>query len=708
MKQILQDFRSGNTSIEECPAPLVKNNSIKILTRTSLISAGTERMLINFSKGSYIEKAKQQPEKVKQVIDKISTDGLLTTYESIKSKLDQPIALGYSNVGVIDEVAEGITNFKVGDRVVSNGPHADVVVVNKNLCALIPDNVDDNSAAFTVVGSIALQGIRLANPNIGENYVVFGVGLIGLITVQLLKANGCNVLAIDFDNKKLDLAKQYGAKICNPDEDDVVSSSNLFTQNCGSDGVIITASTDSNDVIKQAAQISRKRGKIVLVGVVGLNIDRNDFYEKELTFQVSCSYGPGRYDPYYEEKGHDYPYAFVRWTEQRNFEAILEMLSSGIIDFNALISKSFLFEDSIEAYNYLHDTKDALGIIIIYTSEGEKRKNESVKINNKSFTGTSPVFGFIGCGNYASRVLIPSFLKLKAQLHTISSQGGVSSKIYSKKFNFAYSTSNTTNLLSNDEINTIVITTRHNTHSSFVVEALKNDKNVWVEKPLSLNMDELNNVIKTYEACQKDKSKNSPQLMIGFNRRFAPHVKKIKKLLSSKDYEKKSILITVNAGYLPSDHWVQDKAIGGGRILGEAWHFIDLIRFIGDSKIPSIHTNKIDSAANLDDNVSISISLENGSIGTILYLSNGASNFPKEQVEIFSNGKILKLDNYKTLYGYGWKNFRKMSLFKQDKGQDACVKAFMNAIKNGETCIHPDEIFEVSRWSIEAAKLAQQ
>ena len=234
MKQILQDFRSGNTSIEECPAPLVKNNSIKILTRTSLISAGTERMLINFSKGSYIEKAKQQPEKVKQVIDKISTDGLLTTYESIKSKLDQPIALGYSNVGVIDEVAEGITNFKVGDRVVSNGPHADVVVVNKNLCALIPDNVDDNSAAFTVVGSIALQGIRLANPNIGENYVVFGVGLIGLITVQLLKANGCNVLAIDFDNKKLDLAKQYGAKICNPDEDDVVSSSNLFTQNCGS------------------------------------------------------------------------------------------------------------------------------------------------------------------------------------------------------------------------------------------------------------------------------------------------------------------------------------------------------------------------------------------------------------------------------------------------------------------------------------------
>ena len=383
MKQILQDFRSGKTSIEECPAPLVKNNSIKILTRTSLISAGTERMLINFSKGSYIEKAKQQPEKVKQVIDKISTDGLLTTYESIKSKLDQPIALGYSNEGVIDEVAEGITNFKVGDRVVSNGPHADVVVVNKNLCALIPDNVDDNSAAFTVVGSIALQGIRLANPNIGENYVVFGVGLIGLITVQLLKANGCNVLAIDFDNKKLDIAKQYGAKICNPDEDDVVSSSNLFTQNCGSDGVIITASTDSNDVIKQAAQISRKRGKIVLVGVVGLNIDRNDFYEKELTFQVSCSYGPGRYDPYYEEKGHDYPYAFVRWTEQRNFEAILEMLSSGIIDFNALISKSFLFEDSIEAYNYLHDTKDALGIIIIYTSEGEKRKNESVKINNK-------------------------------------------------------------------------------------------------------------------------------------------------------------------------------------------------------------------------------------------------------------------------------------------------------------------------------------
>lgn len=708
MKQILQNFRSGETSIEECPAPSIKKNSLKILTRKSLISAGTERMLVNFSKSSYFEKAKQQPEKVKQVINKISTDGILTTYDSVKSKLDEPIALGYSNVGVIDELPEGITDFKVGDRVVSNGPHADLVVVNKNLCAIIPDNVDDDAAAFTVVGSIALQGLRLSNPNIGENYVVFGVGLIGLITVQLLKANGCNVLAIDFDNKKLDLAKQYGAKICNPNEDDIVSASNSFSLNRGSDGVIITASTQSNDVIKQAAHISRKRGKIILVGVVGLDIDRDDFYEKELTFQVSCSYGPGRYDSFYEEKGHDYPYAFVRWTEQRNFEAILSMLSSGTINFKGLISKSFLFEDAVDAYDYLNKSKDALGIIINYTSDENNRKKESVQINNNSFIKTDPIIGFIGCGNYASRVLIPAFKKSNAQLHTISSQGGVSSKINSKKYNFAYSTSNTKALLKNNEINTVVVTTRHNSHSSFVIKALKNNKNVWVEKPLSLTADELDDVIKVYKSCQKDDSRKSPQLMIGFNRRFAPHIRKIKSLLSSKDYEKKSILITVNAGKIPSDNWIQDKAVGGGRILGEGCHFIDLIRFIGGSKITSVSTNKMDCIENLNDNVSISVRLENGSIGTILYLSNGASSYQKEQVEIFTNGKVLKLDNYKTLYGYGWKNFRKMSLFKQDKGQNACVQEFVNSIKSGKACIHPDDIFEVSKWSIEASKSAQQ
>ena len=708
MKQILQNFRSGETSIEECPAPSLKKNSLKILSRKSLISAGTERMLVNFSKSSYFEKARQQPEKVKQVINKISTDGVLTTYESVKSKLDEPISLGYSNVGVIDELPEGIVDFKVGDRVVSNGPHADLVVVNKNLCAIIPDNVDDESAVFTVVGSIALQGLRLSNPNIGENYVVFGVGLIGLITVQLLKANGCNVLAIDFDNKKLDIAKQYGAKICNPNEDDIVSASNSFSQNHGSDGVIITASTQSNDVIKQAAHISRKRGKIILVGVVGLDIDRDDFYEKELTFQVSCSYGPGRYDSSYEEKGHDYPYAFVRWTEQRNFEAILSMLSSGTINFKGLISKSFLFEDALAAYDYLNESKDVLGIIINYTSDENSRKKESVQINNNSFTKTDPIIGFIGCGNYASRVLIPAFKKSNAQLHTISSQGGVSSKINSKKYNFAYSTSNTNALLKNNEINTVVVTTRHNSHSSLVIKALKNNKNVWVEKPLSLTTDELDNVIKVYKSCQRDDSGKSPQLMIGFNRRFAPHIKKIKSLLSSRDYEKKSILVTVNAGKIPSDHWTQDKVIGGGRILGEGCHFIDLIRFIGGSKITSVSTNKMDCIENLDDNVSISVRLENGSIGTILYLSNGASSYQKEQVEVFTNGKVLKLDNYKTLYGYGWKNFKKMSLLKQDKGQNACVQEFINSIKNGEPCIHPDDIFEVSKWSIEASKSAQQ
>lgn len=438
MKQLLQDLNTGLVTLTECPAPILQKDSLKISTNASLISAGTERMLADFAKASYIDKARQQPEKVKMVLDKISSDGLLTTVDAVRSKLSQPMPLGYSNVGVVHESSNHKSNFQIGDRVVSNGSHADVVVVKEHLCARIPDNVDDDSAVFTVIGSIALQGVRLAKPTIGECFVVSGVGLVGLLTVQILKANGCEVLAVDYDQDKLKLASQFGAQTCNLSQDqDILGISKSFSHGRGVDGVIIAAASKSNDVIKQAAQISRKRGRVILVGVVGLNLDRNDFYEKEITFQVSCSYGPGRYDPSYEEGGNDYPIAFVRWTEQRNFEAFLRLLANKSIDVKPLISAIFNFSDASDAYEELTENRSALGILLDYGSNESDRMNSSIALEkNYQFNSNQPVLGFIGAGNYASRVLIPAFKKNGGQLHTLVSANGVNSSFFGKKENF--------------------------------------------------------------------------------------------------------------------------------------------------------------------------------------------------------------------------------------------------------------------------------
>jgi len=420
MKQILQDLAKGATTVVHAPTPAVSSGHLLINTTCSLISAGTERMLVDFGKASLIDKARQQPEKVKMVLEKVQTDGLLTTVDAVRSKLGQPLPLGYCNVGVVSQVGRGAEQFKPGDRVLSNGPHADVVRVPKNLCAKIPDNVSDEAAAFTVVASIGLQGIRLVAPTLGESVVVTGVGLIGLLTVQLLRAQGCRVLAIDFDQRKLELAKQFGAEICNPGTgEDPVAAGMAFSRGNGVDAVIITASTKSNDPVTQAARMSRKRGRIVLVGVTGLELNRADFYEKELSFQVSCSYGPGRYEPDYEQKGMDYPLPFVRWTEQRNFEAVLDMLAAGALNVEALITHRFIFENAADAYAVLTDDKSALGILLKYPSEFAERHVKSVALKATSFTAGQPVLGFIGAGNYASRVLIPAFKAAGAQLHTL-------------------------------------------------------------------------------------------------------------------------------------------------------------------------------------------------------------------------------------------------------------------------------------------------
>ncbi|WP_019026745.1 bi-domain-containing oxidoreductase [Colwellia piezophila] len=707
MKQILQDMAKGGSSIVEAPSPQTTKGHLVIDTATTLISAGTERMLVDFGKANFIDKARAQPDKVKMVLEKMQTDGVMTTIEAVKSKLAQPLPLGYCNVGTVQSVGKGADYFKVGDRVVSNGPHADVVRVAKNLVAKIPDNVSVEEASFTVVASIGLQGIRLAKPTMGECFVVTGVGLIGLLTVQMLRAQGCRVLAIDFDQSKLDLAKQFGAVTCNPGKgEDPVAVGMAFSRGVGVDGVIITASTKSNDPVTQAARMSRKRGRIILVGVIGLELSRADFYEKELTFQVSCSYGPGRYDSNYEEQGNDYPLAFVRWTQQRNFEAILDMMSGGQIDVKPLISHRFKFENASDAYDLLTSDKSALGILLQFESDVASRHETTIKLNSvANYEGNEPVVGFIGAGNYASRVLIPAFKEAGAKLHCISTSGGINGAIHGEKAGFTEATTDTQSMIENQAINTIAIVTRHNSHAYFVQEALKAGKNVFVEKPLAITSEELAEVKSAYEkAIEADKP---PKLMVGFNRRFSPHIQKMKTLLDPIK-EPKSFIMTMNAGCIPADHWTQDNEVGGGRIIGEACHFIDLMRYLAGSEITSVQARRMGDTNTVEvteDKAAIILGFADGSFGTIHYFANGAASFPKERIEVFTAGKVLQLDNFVKLKGFGWKGFKKMNLWKQDKGQKLCSKLFLDSIKNGTASpISAEEIFEVARISIDIAE----
>ncbi|RJQ78886.1 MAG: dehydrogenase [Desulfobacteraceae bacterium] len=706
MKQLLQDLSNGQTYVINAPAPDSSPGTLLINSNVSLVSAGTERMVVDFGKANMIDKARQQPEKVKLVLEKAKTDGLMTTFEAVRSKLGQPIPLGYSNVGVVSEVGAGVEGFKPGDRVVCNGRHADVVRVAKNLCARIPDNVDDETAAFTIVASIGLQGIRLANPTLGEGVAVFGAGLIGLLTIQMLRAQGCRVLAVDIDDNKLSLARRFGAETCNSNMgEDPVAAGKAFSHGNGVDAVIITASTKSNDPVTHAARMSRKRGRIVLVGVTGLELNRSDFYEKELSFQVSCSYGPGRYDGDYEEKGHDYPLGFVRWTEKRNFEAVLEMMSERRLDVSALISHRFTFDDAAAAYETLSKEKNVLGVLLRYQESFETRHAKSVTLREApQFSAQKPVISFIGAGNYASRVLIPAFKNCGAQLHTLVTSGGTSGVFHGRKAGFVQASTDMQAMLANSAVNTVVIVTQHNTHARFVVKALEAGKNVFVEKPLAITCDELNQVEHAYRNAHSGAT--GPLLMVGFNRRFSPQVEKMKTLLCNIQ-EPKSFIMTMNAGYIPDDHWVQDMKIGGGRIIGEACHYIDLMRFLAGSEIISVQARRIGNAKGLkvtEDKATILLGFSDGSFGSIHYLANGHKGFPKERVEVFSAGRILQLDNFRTLKGFGWPGFRKMKLWRQDKGQATCPSVFIKAIEEGRSSPIPaQEIFEVARVTLEVS-----
>jgi len=695
MKQIIQNLKKGDTILEEVPVPKVSSGSVLIKTTRSLVSLGTERMLVDFGKANFIDKARQQPDKVKGVLNKVKTDGLKTTIDAVLNKLGQPLPLGYCNVGEVVAVGNGVSEFKIGDRVASNGNHAEFVCIPKNLVVRIPENVTDDEATFTVIGAIGLQGIRLLKPTFGETIVVVGLGLIGLVTAELLLANGCNVIGFDFDSKKVAIAKEKGIIAINPAEGtDQVKFVENYTNGIGADGVIITASNKSNEIISQSSNMCRKRGRIVLVGVIGLNISRADFFKKEITFQVSCSYGPGRYDENYEQKGQDYPIGHVRWTEKRNFEAVLNAISKKVLNVEPLITERVSLNDYNVIYGNMNNP-NSIASILIYDNDAEQKS--VVNIIEKSFEGQKGVLGIVGAGNFTSSAILPNLKKIGADIKYIASSGGLTSTIMAKKYGISNSTSDYQEILKDTDIDLLLITTRHNMHAPMVLEAMRAGKSVFVEKPLAIKETELEEIIATYK-------ESNVNVSVGFNRRFAPLAEKMKSLLGSNETPI-NIVATMNAGAIPADVWVHDMAIGGGRILGEACHYIDLCTYLSGSKVVDVCMNALGvNPQENTDNVSILLKYKNGSNAVINYFANGSKSYAKERVEVFSQERTLVMDNWRRLVGYGFKGFSK-ARSRQDKGHFNQFEALLKQQKNGGEPIIPfDEIVNTTRASFATIK----
>lgn len=701
MKQILQNLRDGSVDAIDVPAPALSAATVRVRTSVSVISPGTERMLVEFGSASLIGKARSQPERVRQVLEKIRTDGLTPTLDAVFRRLDEPIPLGYSNVGEVSEVGRDASGLAVGDRVVSNGPHAEVVAVPANLAARIPDAVDDESAGFAVLGSIALNGIRLLSPTLGETFVVYGLGLLGQLAVQLLRAHGCRVLAIEPNADRCELARSFGADtFCNAGDASATAFVESATDGNGADGVLITASAKTDAIAHEAAVMCRKKGRIVLVGVVGLSLNRADFYEKELSFQVACSYGPGRYDPTYENLGQDYPEPWVRWTVRRNLEAVLGAIEAGSLDVKPLISARFPFEKAREAYAQILNDPATLGAVLEYP-RGQAALDAAVQLK-PSPAAASPAsaggVGLIGAGLFTRATLAPALAAADANVRKIASAGGVSAADIGRKIGAAEATTDYRSILSDDAIDVVFITTRHDLHARLVVEALDAGKHVFVEKPLALDPSELARV---REAKERNPDR---QLLVGFNRRFAPHSIRVRELLSGRS-EPVAIRMLVNAGAIPADSWVQDPDIGGGRIIGEACHFIDLARFLAGASITA--TNSVSfsgrSAALDGDKTAIQLSFADGSIASIDYLANGHRSYPKETIEVFSEGRILVIDNWRRLRSHGWKGVPRMWK-SQDKGHETEIQLFLERVRSGGDPLIPlDELIEVTESSFAAA-----
>jgi predicted dehydrogenase/threonine dehydrogenase-like Zn-dependent dehydrogenase len=705
MKQILQHLRSGRIEVADIPAPGALAGHLLIRTRASLVSSGSERTIVEFARASLLAKARSEPERVRQVLDKIRTDGLMPTLEAVFSRLDEPMPLGYCNAGVVLDTGSGVEGMRPGDRVVSNGPHAEIVCVPKNLCAAIPDGVDDEAAAFTVLGAVALQGVRLLAPTLGESVAVVGLGLVGLIAVQLLRASGCRVLGIDPDPDRRALALSFGAEAVAGGSDARATGHAALTlsRGRGMDAVLIAASAKGNEIVQLAASMCRKRGRVVLTGVVGLELDRRVFYEKELTFQVSCSYGPGRYDPRYEEDGEDYPVPYVRWTAQRNFEAFLDALRDRRVSVAPLVGRRAAIADAPSVYADLSSSarSGAPGIVLTYPWDGDATV---VVVALKSALAAAAQgtvrAGVIGAGQFARGVLLPALRASGVDLVSIASQSGVAARHLGRKFGFQEITTDVPAMLAQPSINTVFILTRHDSHASLVAAALRAGKHVFVEKPLALTPDQLEEVLAAYRGA------GDRHLLVGFNRGFAPLVLRMLEALRSRSGPA-SIVATINAGALPPAHWLHDPRVGGGRILGEACHWIDLMLQLVGAPAVSVdaHATGTRTDKGADPGTSLFLTFADGSLGVLHYLTSGHRSFPKERIEVFFDGRVLSLQNFLRLEGHGIPGLRRVRLWRQDKGHRAEVAQFVDRIRRGgEPLIPIERLDQVTRIGFAAVE----
>jgi predicted dehydrogenase/threonine dehydrogenase-like Zn-dependent dehydrogenase len=681
VKQILQNLKTGAVSVTDVPAPVVRPGFVLVRTSASLISAGTERMTVETGQKSLMGRAFEQPALVKQVIQKARTEGVLNTIDAVRSKLESLVALGYSAAGTVMEAGAGVTEFRQGDRVACAGvgyaSHAEVLAVPKNLCVRVPAPVSFDAAAFGTLGAIALQGVRLTEPTLGEAVVVIGLGLIGQLAVQLLKANGCRVFGVDLDPTKIELARRFGADAgCAPD-DEAQRQVREWSRGRGADAVLITAATSSNQPVELAGEISRPKGRVVVVGAVGLNIPRKPYYDRELTFRISMSYGPGRYDPEYEERGHDYPVGYVRWTEGRNIEAFLDLLADGRVDVEPLITHRFKLAESERAYELITGDEPYLGVVLQYDTERELEPR--IPLAAKTSAPAAAVrLGLIGAGGYAKAMLLPNFKAAGAEFQSIATASGVTARAVGEQQGFRSCVSSAEEVIDDENTNLIVIATRHDVHAKLAQKSLERGRHVFVEKPLALNTEELGGVIAAAE-------QSAGHLMVGFNRRFSPLATQARGWFADRATPL-SINYRVSAGRVPRGHWAHDPKEGGGRIIGEVCHFIDLIHFITGSLTTRVYAEAI-SSSNQDvvneDSVLITLRLADGSNGSIAYLAEGDRALPKERIEIFGGGKSFVIDDFRS--AGAWQNGREttIKLRGQDKGQKDEVRAVCAVVREG-------------------------
>jgi len=694
MKQLIQSFKTGELGLFEVPAPACGENGALVQTTVSLVSAGTEKMLVDFAKKSMLAKAKDRPDLVKQVVDKMKKEGIKNTLEKVFTKLDTPIALGYSSAGRVIELGSNMSGLNIGDRVACGGAgyanHSEINYVPKNLMVKIPDGVDDIDASFVTVGAIALQGVRQTEPKLGERVAVIGLGLLGQLTVQLLKANGCKVIGSDVDPDKIELAKKLGAdEACHASE--LITKAKEFSNGYGVDAVIIAASTMSNQPVVDAAEISRMRGRVVFLGMVGMDIPRNDYYKKEIDLRLSMAYGPGRYDPEYEEKGNDYPYDLVRWTEQRNFEAFLGLIEEGKITPKEILTHEYNFEDAMGAYDLLEGKvkEKYLGIVLKYKRDIKLEEEKIVQRTSKIVSNDSVNVGLIGAGNFTKSVILPNIQKVGGyDLVGLCTATGVSAQGTGKKYNFKYMTTDSSEIFKNSEINSVVITTQHDKHASLVIESIESGKHCFVEKPVCIYEEELEAIKEAYNG--------KTIVQVGFNRRFSPMIVSMKKNINGQV----SINYRVNAGVIPRDVWIQDRTIGGGRIVGEVCHFIDTCSYLIGSDVTSVFASTVtknDQSIPDEDNVNIVLNYANGSTATISYYAYGDSTMPKEYIEVFANGVSMSMTDFRELVVYSSGKSKKTKNANQDKGFVAEFKAFKEAVKSGKNAISFTSIYNTTK-----------